>query len=216
VRVRQLSAALVATALAVTGLSACTSKVGAAAIIDGHRISQRQVDRYLVAGGPAPSAAANIATQGPEAAPKYNVVSFLVQQAVFTRVLQDTGGVPSAATLAGYHDAALTNLLGSAVTGSAFDAGVDSESKAQGYSPRFRALLINAIELEWAVAVRVKASGVADLSKVVAKQRITVQVSGQYGRWDATNLQLTKVSGAVPSFIKQPSTAASTTAAPSS
>jgi hypothetical protein len=110
----------------------------------------------------------------------------------------------------------VSNLLGSSVTGSAFDSGVDSQSKPEGYSPRFRELLINAIELEWAIAVRVKASSITDLAKAVAKQHLSVQVSGQYGKWDASNLQLSAAKTGIPSFIKQPSSPASSSSAPSS
>jgi hypothetical protein len=214
VRLRQLSVALVAAAVAVVGLSACTTKVGAAAIVGGHRISEREVDRYLLPGGATPSTVAAATAAGSEAAPKYGAVNYLISQELFTQVLKATGGVPTPGVLASYHDAAVTNILQSQSTGTAFDSGVDAQAKPDGYSTRFRPLLINSAELEWAIAVRVKATSITDVAAAVAKQHISVQVSGQYGKWDPSTLQLGATSTGIPSFIKVPKATASSSAAP--
>ena len=58
VRARKLTA-LAAAVLAVAGLSACRSNVGAAAVVDGHRISESDVHTYLTAQGPTSAGLAN-------------------------------------------------------------------------------------------------------------------------------------------------------------
>ncbi len=54
-RLRKLTAAALAV-LAVTGLTACKSKAGVAAVIDGHRISESDLSDYVNRTGPDPTA----------------------------------------------------------------------------------------------------------------------------------------------------------------
>jgi hypothetical protein len=59
VRVRQL-AAVVAVIVAASTLTACTSKVGVAATVDGHRITESELGRYVTPAGPSPSVVADV------------------------------------------------------------------------------------------------------------------------------------------------------------
>jgi hypothetical protein len=212
VRLRLLTAVTVA-ALVVTGLTACNTKVGAAAFVGGKRISETEVSRYVVPGGVSASASAAAAAQNQTVdAPKSDIVGLLVQQSLWRALLSKNGGVPSAADLAKLHDAAATNLLGTQTTGSALDTSIDGTEKAYGFSPRYRPLLLTTVELEWSLIQRVKATKIADLVALTTKDHVKVTVSAVYGKWDPTALSVTSPDGAVPSFITLPSASPTPTA----
>ena len=120
VRVRKLTAVVGMTAvmaLALGGLTACDSKVGQAAIVGGHRISESDLGKFLSPAGPSPSALSAAANAGQGLYPKTEVVQFLVQQELFTQALAKNGGVPSKGELATLHDQAAATFLGTQLTG---------------------------------------------------------------------------------------------------
>jgi hypothetical protein len=208
VRIRQLAIVAVATAVGALGLTACTSKVGAAAIVNGDRISDNTVSRYVKAGGADPTAVQQAAAQGNELAPRAIVINTLVQNAVFTRALSATaGGLPSDATLASYHDDAVTNLAQG--TPGTFDSQIDAQLPTDGLEPSFRPVFVRSLELEWALVLRSKATQPSQLAAYVNKNKISVQVSAKYGAWDPTSLTIGAPSTGIPSFVKVPSASAS-------
>jgi hypothetical protein len=221
VRVRKLTAVIgmtAVTALAMGGLTACDSKVGEAAIVGGHRISESELGKYVSPAGPVPSVLSAAAKAGQEVYPKTEVVQILIQQQLFERTLAKNGGVPTAGELAKLHDQAAATFLGTQLTGAALDSYLKSAQGNYGYAAGYAAQLLRTIELEAALAVKVKAQSLADLAAAVNKLNINVQVNPRYGKWDQKTLTLGGPTSNIPDFLKlggvsTPSTAA--TAAPS-
>jgi hypothetical protein len=200
---RKTIAAAAAAVFATAGLSACTSKVGTAAVVGSHRISDSQLGGYVTRKGVDTGIAASASAAGQAVQPKVNVLDLLVKQSLFTQALERNGGVPSAGQLAALHDTALETFLGLQPTQlSGFDQYVDAQVGPNGYSAGYRDLLLHALELETALAVRLNAASLADFSAAINTLHIPVSVSPRYGSWDAANLQMnTTPSAGVPSFV---------------
>jgi hypothetical protein len=221
VRVRKLTAVVgmtAVTALAMGGLTACDSKVGQAAIVGGHRISESDLSMYVSPAGPAPSVVSAAAKAGQQVFPKTEVVQILIQQQLFERTLAKNGGVPTNSQLASLHDQAAATFLGTQLTGAALDSYLKSAQGAYGYGANYAQALLRTIELEAALAVKVKAKSLTDLAAAVNKLSIKVQVNPRYGTWDPKNLTLGGPTSNIPSFLKLQgvSTAASTAPATAS
>jgi hypothetical protein len=203
VRLRKLTAAALAV-LAVTGLTACKSKAGVAAVIDGHRISESDVTKYVTHTGPSSETVQQAAAQGQQVLPKSTVVHYLVQVQVFERVLARNGGVPSDAELASLRDQAAATLLQISATGRQLDDYVNSNIAASGFSRRFPSLLFRAVELEMALISRSHATRLSELAAVVGKAHLAVSVNPRYGKWEPSQVAVSNPAAAVPSFVKLP------------
>ncbi|MCW2644663.1 MAG: hypothetical protein JWP07_772 [Pseudonocardiales bacterium] len=220
-RVRKLTAVVgmtAVTALAMGGLTACDSKVGQAAIVGGHRISESDLSKYVSPAGAAPSVLAAAAKAGQSVYPKTEVVQILIQQQLFERTLAKNGGVPTKGELAALHDQAAATFLGTQLTGAALDSYLKSAQGSYGYGSSYAQALLHTIELEAALAVKVKAQSLADLAAAVNKLNITVEVNPRYGKWDPKNLTLGGPTSNIPDFLKLDgvSTPASTASAAAS
>jgi hypothetical protein len=204
VRVRKLTAvaALAGLALAAGGLTACDSKVGQAAIVDGHRISESDLGVYVTPAGPSPSVLAAASAASQHVYPKTEVVQLLVQQQIFERALAKHGGVPSEGELAKLHDQAASTFLGTQLTGAQLDRYLAKQQGSYGYSSKYAQLLLRTVELEGALAVKVRARSLADLTAAVAKLHLTVQVNPRYGKWTPSTLSLGSPDSNVPDFLK--------------
>ncbi|PZS31378.1 MAG: hypothetical protein DLM58_11930 [Pseudonocardiales bacterium] len=204
-RVRKSTAAvglIAALALVMGGLSGCDSKVGQAAIVGGHRISESDLSKYLTPTGPSPSvlAAASKANQG--VYPKTEVIQILVQQKLFELTLAKNGGVPTDGELASLHDQAAATFLGTQLKGAAFDSYLKSVEGNYGYGSQYAQALLRTIELEAALVVKIKAQSIQDVAAAVNKLNITVQINPRYGKWSPENLSIGAPSATLPSFIK--------------
>jgi hypothetical protein len=205
VRVRKLAsvaAAAVAMAVAVSGLTACETKVGQAAIVDGHRISESELGGYLIPAGPSPSVLAAASAAQQHVYPKTEVVQLLVEQKLFERTLARNGGVPSAGELATLHDQAAATILQTQLTGADLDSYLAKTQSSYGYSAKYAHLLLRTVELEAALAVKLRARSVADLSAAVAKLHLKVQVNPRYGVWRPASLSIGGPNSNVPGFLK--------------
>jgi hypothetical protein len=206
VRVRKLTAVIgmtAVTALAMSGLTACDSLVGQAAIVGDHRISESDLGKYVLAEGPAPSALAAAAKSGTSVFPKSEVVQFLIQQELFERWLAKNGGVPGNGELATtLHDQAATVLLGSQLTGAQLDAALEKQLISDGTSAKFLPVVLRTFELEMALVAKVNAKSVAEVAVVVNKLNIKVQVNPRYGKWDAKTVSMTGPTSNIPDFLK--------------
>jgi hypothetical protein len=194
-----VAAALV---LAAAALTACTPKAGAAAIVDDTRISTAEVGNYVTRSGPSPQAVAQAAQQEQQLLPRTTVVTYLVQQIVFTRALAATrDGMPSDSVLNQLHDRAAQTLLGSSLTGAALDKYLLDNVGQSGFTGKFPGLVVRTIELEQALIDRLKASSIEQLAAAVQKTGAHVAVNPRYGTWSAAHLDVEDPSGAVPSFL---------------
>lgn len=200
-RLRKPVAAAVALAAAAT-LTACQSNAGAAAVVDGHRISDSQVTDYVQPGtGPTASA------QGQRLLPKTTALSYLVQAEVFRRVLASNGGVPSDADLTAVRGKAAQTLLQVPITGADLDKYVTDSVVKSGFDKKFADLLFETIELEQTLIDRTGAQNLTDLAKATDKVGVPVSVSRRYGTWDPTRLEITDPTGSTPDYLKLGSSA---------
>jgi hypothetical protein len=215
VRVRQLTAAVVAV-LAVAGLSACRSNVGAAAVVDGHRISESDVHKYLTAAGVDPSLAAQAKASNQNFVPKTIALNTIVQAQVYELVLRHTkGGVPADAELRAARDVAAQTLTGGSITsGAALESAVASQLTKEGLTHNLLPLVVRSIDLEYALITRIQATSAADIAKAVTAQHIKVSVNPAYGKWSAPDVSVLPPSNStLPDFLSRqtpPAVAAST------
>jgi hypothetical protein len=215
VRVRQLTAAVVAV-LAVAGLSACRSNVGAAAVVDGHRISESDVHKYLTAAGVDPSLAAQAKASNQNFVPKTIALNTIVQAQVYELVLRHTkGGVPADAELRAERDVAAQTLTGGSITsGAALESAVASQLTKEGLTRNLLPLVVRSIDLEYALITRIQATSAADIAKAVTAQHIKVSVNPAYGKWSAPDVSVLPPSNStLPDFLSRqtpPAVAAST------
>lgn len=214
-RVRQLTAAAVAV-LAVAGLSACRSNVGAAAVVDGHRISESDVHKYLTAAGVDPSLAAQAKASNQNFVPKTIALNTIVQAQVYELVLRHTkGGVPSDAELRAARDVAAQTLTGGSITsGAALESAVSSQLAKEGLAHSLLPLVVRSIDLEYALITRIQATSAADIAKAVTAQHVTVSVNPAYGKWSGPDVSVLPPSNStLPDFLSRqtsPAVAAST------
>jgi hypothetical protein len=217
VRVRKLTAAVglsAVTALAMGGLTGCDSKVGQAAIVDGHRISESDLGKYVSPQGPVPSVLAAAAKAGQSVYPKTEVVQILIQQKLFERTLDKNGGVPSEGELASLHDQAAATFLGTQLTGAALDSYLKGAQGNYGYAAKYAHALLRTVELEAALAVKIKAQSITDVAAAVNKLKLKVQVNPRYGKWVAKSLTLDGPDSTIPDFLKLDGVSTSASAAP--
>ena len=187
---RKVHARIVSAACAVVvglTLSGCQSKGGAAAVVDGRRISESDLADYV-------DAQAKDATQGRQFA-----LIFLVKEKLYEQVLGPRGGVPAPAALAAYHDDAVTNLLSDQLgTGAAADTAIGQVLADRGLSSAMVPIIVRASELEWAAYQRLKVAPAAFFPAVAALQ-IPVSVSPRYGSWNPKTQDLGD--RVIPSFL---------------
>jgi hypothetical protein len=217
VRVRKLTAVVgmtAVTALAMGGLTACDSKVGQAAIVDGHRISESDLTKFVSPAGPVPSVLAAAAKAGQSVYPKTEVVQILIQQELFERTLEKNGGVPSQGQLASLHDQAAATFLGTQLTGAALDSYLESAQGDYGYASAYAQALLRTVELEAALAVKISAQSIADVAAAVNKLGLQVQVNPRYGKWESKTLTLAGPTSNIPDFLKLEGVSTSASPAP--
>lgn len=186
--------------LVVLSLAACQTKSGAAAVVDGTRISEGDLDRYV----------GNATTDN--VLSKQFALTYLVKEALYERVLTDHGGVPADNVLAGYHDTAIAQILSDQLgTGAAADALISKVLVDRGVSTDLVAVVTRAVELEWATYQRLKVAA-AEFLPTVAAFKVPVSISPRYGTWDAASQDLGNP--VTPSFLTVAPTASPSQTAP--
>lgn len=182
------AAAAVAAVLAVGGLTGCRTNVGVAATVEGHRITQSDVNRYVSASSqPFSSSSGGAAT-----APRPFVLSILLTRRLFEAVLRKTPkGVPSTGELA---TVVTQQLRGRSYQQAAVAFGV------KGYRSSFNRLLVETIALD--AQLRTDAQAGVNVDGVFSTLRFPVSVNPRYGAWDSKtkNLTSTATSG-LPGFV---------------
>lgn len=207
VRFRKIGACAVAL-LAASGLAACRTKAGAAAVVDGHRIAQSDVNKYIAAGFTPPSASPG-AQQSQ--APRVIVLNTLIEARLMSRLLGSLGVVPSDGDLRGLHDEAYSVQLGAQETGAQADASLNSALTKAGLKASFTEAFVRALELKQAVIDKIKAQRQSDIANAVTKLGVSVSVSGRYGTWSAADASLVEYT---PPAGVQLATAAPSSSAP--
>jgi predicted small secreted protein len=192
VRVRQLAVAAVAIAVASAGLTACNTKVGAAAIVGSDRISDNSVQRYVQPGAKPYSGSAQDAsgqTQTVTVVPKVNALQDLIYVALFEQGLAAHGGPATQAEL---------NAQAPSAQAIAQERSLDV---SEGYTSRFVDLEVQAIELQGVLAKRVNDPGDGSLlTKAITGH---VDVSPRYGEWNTSAHTISSgASDGLPSFVK--------------
>lgn len=165
-------AVLPVVALLGLGLSGCQSKAGAAAVVDGHKISESSVGRSV------PTTA-----KQPDQARRF-VLNYLIQQRLFTVALNGHGGAPTDAELRANHDTAVSSLLQQQLAGTAGDSALKTAVGTIGVSPSFAPVVLDAFERELVLAKRLNVTSVAGIATEVSRQQLRVSVSPRFGGWD--------------------------------
>ena len=199
-RLRAL-AVTTALALAATGLTACTSKIGLAATVGDHRISLKTVDSYINPSGPTAAARAQ---QGGSVAPRELVVNTLIRRQLLLDALKQTKqGVPSTKTVRSkYNDAVSQISQGQAAGGAAFDKALNDQILALGFRKSFTQTYVEAFELESVLIDQAGAKSGDQLLAAIAKTHDKVSVSPRFGTWDAAHLSLSgDTKAGIPSFV---------------
>ena len=190
--VRKLAvAAIIAVAVAACGLTACDTKVGKAAIVDGHRISESQVVRYLTPEAAAVSVQTQTGATGTIAPPAY-VLNTLIQERVFLRMLASTkAGRPSEGEIA----KATRQALGAVTV-----AQAAQRNGIHGFTSAFDKLWVRVQIL--GLGLRQAAQQGVDVNALIGRLHFRVTVNPRYGRWDNKILALSDLAVAgVPDFL---------------
>jgi hypothetical protein len=206
---RTLTAASLA-ALAMTGLSACQTKIGLAASASGHRLSDSDLAKYIKPG------AAPYADQssGAKVTPKLYALENWIDDQLFTDAVTKHGGAPTAQDV---------TAAKSAVLGSRTSEDYTTFYGGLGYTPSFSDLIINQSTMLVVLverlgkvnatdAIKILQSGQASapLLKAVTATKPQVTVSPRYGAWDPAHLSLSADPGAgTPGFVTFPGAATS-------
>jgi hypothetical protein len=199
VRLRTLTAAVVAV-LATAGLAGCRTNVGTAATINGHRITDSDVNHYITPAGPDAAAAANASKSNQVVSPRSQVLQFLIQQQVFTGTLKSFGKVPTDAQLAASHDEAASVLLQTELKGAALDQAIQKGLPKSGIKPDFVKVYLRTQELEFAIIKSRQLTQLPELLALIKKAGVHVSVSPRYGKWSPSTLGLDG-KAAVPSYL---------------
>lgn len=187
VRLRLVGIGVIA-ALALAGLSACSTNAGAAAFVDGHRIAEGDVSRYIVPGFTAPTPSASEQQFAP---PRVLVLDSLIQNRLMARLLDKSlGGTPSEADLTGLHDKALATVFGVQQTGAEADAALTQVLGERGVKASFLPVLLRQAELTMAVIDKTHATQPSDIAAAVNKAGIPVSVNARYGSWSKQDAAL--------------------------
>ena len=196
-RLRKIGAVAALAVLAVSGLTACRTKAGAAAVVGGQRINQSDVNKYVQPGFTQPSPTSS--GSGAQEAPRVIVLNTLIEDRLLTALLKSAGGVPSEADLGNLHDEAFAVQVGSQQTGSQADTALSGVLRNAGLKANFDGVFVRDLELKQAVIDKIKAQRQSDIANAVKKLDIAVSVNGRYGSWSADQASL--VDYAQPDFI---------------
>jgi hypothetical protein len=170
----------------------CSTKVGVAAVYDGHTITDSQVAQYLTTKAqpvPGQDAQGN-ATQVPA---RVFVLGTLLTERVYTDILHATpDGLPDANTL----DAVKKQAFGDDP-----EATVTAQLAKYGYHAGLTPHVINEQVLLEVIREEVQNGGL-DINAVLKKVHPKVTVSPRYGAWDPQQLRLSSDPRAgLPDFV---------------
>ncbi|MDT4893920.1 MAG: hypothetical protein QOE97_2955 [Pseudonocardiales bacterium] len=189
----RIVAAAACTALLVTGLSACRSNVGLAAKINGHRITETDVTKYLTPNAEAvPQQDQNTGVTTTIPARTW-VLRTLLETQLYTDVLARTpGGQPSQGAIT----AAQTALLNGTTV-----EQVAADYAKHGYQRSFASLYLRGQAIQQVLGTEIQ-NGTVDAQKLLAQLDLNVTVNPRYGAWDPKTLDLSgDPKAGLPNFL---------------
>lgn len=169
-------------------ISGCQTKVGAAAVVNGSRISESELASYV-----SPQAApfqVSGQTGNQTIVPKSYVLQQLILTRVVENILRHNGGPATDKETAAARTAQLANSSEAQIT----DALVK-----RGFKAKFEPALLHTSVLTSILQTRI--SDQQALQKAVTGDHTRVSVSGRYGAWDSSRLTLSD-NPPTPDFIK--------------
>jgi hypothetical protein len=198
VKIRSL-AVLPILALGVLSLAGCDSKAGSAAVVDGKKISESDVNSYLTA-----KAQPIQASDGTSAAPKLFVLEYLVRNEVFSLLLAGNGTPVSDSQLAAQRTTAL---------GGSTEADLTGQITKLGLKAKFEPVVLRNREL--LTIINSKLTTDAKVTAALARVKDKVTINPRYGSWDLQTVSLTDLGkkqlpsmlsydGTLPGDVKAP------------
>jgi hypothetical protein len=173
-------------ALAAVGLSACDSKAGSAAVVNGNKVSDGDLNSYL-SSNPQPIQLSS----GSSVPARLFVLRALVNNLIAPRLLHATGGPASASDLAKIKAQLLAQTSEQQLTVEFGKLGLSS-SFVQPYLAEQEVFRVLSSRL----------TSAAELATASKKAALSVSVSPRYGSWDAANLAVLDLSKKqLPGFL---------------
>ena len=172
-RLRSL-AVLPVLVLSCLGLVGCDSKAGTAAVVDGHRISEKELSRYIPANAKPISAGDGSSTPA-----KNFVLQFLVRNEVFPLLLAAAGAPVTDAQLEASRAQALEGITERELT---------EQIVSSGLSERFEPVVLRNRQL--LALLRAKLTTDKQIDDALAKIKDKVSINPRYGSWDLRSLSV--------------------------
>lgn len=189
-RVRTLGAA-VAAVLALTGLAGCKTNVGQAAVIDGHRVTESDVNHYLTPDAQ-PVVQTDPNTQATtRVSPRSFVVSWLINAQLYRKVMSL---IPSVSNVS---EAQLDSQLQKDLAGQTVTQFAESHG-LHGFTEAFYTVVLHTQEA--IVVLQTARSNGVDVAAAFNKLKFSVTVSPRYGSWDNKQFLFT-AGGHLPSYL---------------
>lgn len=157
------------------GLVGCDSKAGTAAVVDGHRITEKDLSRYLPA-----NARPIVSSDGSNSTPaKKFVLQYLVRNQVFPLVLAAAGAPVTEAQL---------QASKASVLGGTSEAELTQQLVQAGLKEQFEPVLLRNNEM--LSLLRAKLTTQKQVDDALAKVKDTVSINPRYGSWDLRSLSV--------------------------
>jgi hypothetical protein len=205
VKLRRTLTAVTTAALGLGLLTACQTKIGLAASVEGQRLTDSALSGYVQPGA-SPYSDQNT---GQQVTPKIFVLQNWIDNQIFATVVDKHGGPATAPEL---------STARSAVLGTHTLADYQKFYSGQGYTRPFAQLIIDQSALLVVMVERLAHTSAANAIQALNSNQIgatllktinalhpKVDVSSRYGTWDAKHLALTSDPGAgAPAFVTFP------------
>jgi hypothetical protein len=190
-----------ASSVVATLLTGCDTKVGAAGIVSGDRISETTVSGYVT-----PQAQTIQLTTGQKLAPRSFVLQSLIGSRVAEQVLAANGATPSEAAINEAEQAAL---------GQGSEEQLVQALTTRGFKASFEPVYLRTVALGQLLAKVPGITNQQELQSALTKANVTVQVNPRYGTWNASQFALdSDLAANLPDFLKVSGGSAAATPTP--
>ena len=173
------------------GLAGCKTNIGTAAVIDGHRVSESDVNQYLTANAQPVTQQDQNTGAATQISPRSFVVAELINAQLYAKVMSLIPSV-SDVTPAQLDAQLQQDLAGASVTQFAESHGL------HGFTEDFYKIVLRTQEM--IVVLRTAQSNGVNVAAAFRKLNFPVSVSPRFGSWDKNQLFLTS-GAAVPGYL---------------